>query len=815
MPDSVLPAVPADEAKPAIDLQIEGMTCAGCVARVTKALEKIPGARAEVSLIEHRARVTGADLEAAVAAIRRAGYTAGPFTGAQPAGKAAQRVSQTAAGGKGQQTPQSPGLLPVTPVSPVGPASPVSPIGPISPASPGLFVGFSQASWESRVAALALAIMVIEMGGMALGAGHGLVPLWLQALLASLMQFWVGAPIAQRGLRALRHGRASMETLILLGTATAYLWSMGLWLGPLVLPIFSVDPTVLGIVGQGPVYFEASVVVLAMMHLGLQLQDRAQARTLAALAPFLHEASSPVLRLAAQPSDLADPASVLPERLTTCTAQELKSGDHIWLAAGAGLPCDGIVVGGSSEFDESGLTGESLPVARGVGDRVIGGTRNISEPVLVRVEGNPDQWRQSQLRDQMMSALASRAPIAEWADKVAAIFVPAVAVLAVMNLVVQTLWGTGFAVALERSIALLVIACPCALGLATPMAIATGLARGAQRGWLFRNAASLQKAAELERVVFDKTGTLTEGRPRLVGIAAVHLPPRAISPQDFPPWLAAAVAAQEGNPHPLAGAFWSHAAGRAEPQACQEAQVLPGLGIIAQTPAGRVILGKPNWVAHQTGGTIPEGLNTAAAGLWPSASQIDIAINGVWQGSVWAQDSVKPDARDAVAALARLGIASALLSGDREGAVRATAEAAAIPLIDTAWGLSPEDKAQRLKQWQSQGQKTAMVGDGINDLAAMAQADLAIALSAGASITLKTADITLTNSQRLLAVAEVIGFCRKVRRRIIENLGFAFGFNLLALPLAASGSLSPAIAGAAMALSSVAVVSNALRLLKD
>lgn len=803
MPDSVLPATPADTAKPTIDLQVEGMTCAGCVARVTKALAKIPGAHAEVSLIEHRARVTGADLETAVAAIRRAGYTASPLAGAQPSVATALSAVQTGAAANQQQTPEAAGLPPMNPVSPV------------SPISSGLRQGFSQASWASRVAALALAIMAIEMGGMALGAGHGLVPLWLQAVLASLMQFWVGAPIAQRGIRSVRHGRASMETLILLGTATAYLWSMGLWLGPWVLPFFSVDPSALGTAGQGPIYFEASVVVLAMMHLGLQLQDRAQARTLAALAPFLHEASSPVLRLAAQPADLADPASVLPDRLSACTAQELKNGEHIWLAAGAGLPCDGVVVAGTSEFDESGLTGESLPVARGVGDRVIGGTRNISEPVLVRVEGDPDQWRQSRLRDQMMSALASRAPIAEWADKVAAVFVPAVAVLAVMNLIVQTLWGAGFAVALERSIALLVIACPCALGLATPMAIATGLARGAQKGWLFRNAASLQTAAELRRVVFDKTGTLTEGRPRLVGIASADLPPRAISPEHFPPWLAAAVAAQEGNPHPLAGAFWSHAAGRAEPRAYEEAQVLPGLGIIAKTPTGSVIVGKPAWVAHQTTGSIPEGLDAAAAGLWPSASQIDVAINGVWQGSVWAQDSLKPDASDAVTALAKLGIDSALLSGDREGAVRAAAEATAIPLTDTAWGQSPEDKAQRLKQWQSQGEKTAMVGDGINDLAAMAQADLAIALSAGASITLKTADITLTNSQRLLAVAEVIAFSRKVRRRIIENLGFAFGFNLLALPLAATGSLSPAIAGAAMALSSVAVVSNALRLLRD
>lgn len=803
MPETALPPAPAPApnsgsgsaagrtAAPALDLLIEGMTCAGCVARVVKAIEKIPGAQAEVSLIEHRARVTGTDLEAAVAAVRRAGYAASPASSVSP--------TNTPDG----ISPRAPGIGDLAGTVPTP-----------TRASPISEKGFWQDSWESRVAALALAIMLVEMGGMAVGAGHGLVPLWLQAVLASLLQFWIGAPIARRGIRSVLVGRASMETLILLGTATAYLWSMGVWLGPHFLPLFSVASSSLSALGQGPIYFEASVVVLAMMHLGQQLQARAQARTLAALAPFLEEASSPVVRLGPQQPNLASVLSEPPERLEACTAQALRNGDRVWLAAGLAVPCDGVILEGSSEFDEAGLTGESLPVTKGVGDRVIGGTRNISEAIIVRVDGDPDQWRQSQLRDQMLSALASRAPIAEWADKVAAVFVPIVALLAVTNLGAQSFWGPGFAVALERSIALLVIACPCALGLATPMAIATGLARGAQRGWLFRNAASLQKAAELQRVVFDKTGTLTEGRPRLVGITASNRSPRTILKEDFPPWLAAAVTAQDGNPHPLAGAFWSHAAGRPIPLASMEPVVLPGQGVIAQTTAGEVFVGKPAWVAQQLNEEAPPnpGADTSP---WRSASQIDVAIDGVWQGRVWAQDTLKADAPETISRLAGLGIASALLSGDHEEAVKAAAASIGIAPTAVAWGQSPEDKAQRLKAWQSQAEKTAMVGDGVNDLAAMAQADLAIALSAGASITLRTADITLTNSQRLLSVAELIVFCKKVRQRIIENLAFAFGFNVLALPLAASGSLSPAIAGAAMALSSVAVVSNALRLLKD
>lgn len=747
----------------AIDLRIEGMTCAGCVARVVRAIEKIPGAQAEVSLIEHRARISGIDLATAVAAIRRAGYAASPITTAPtPAATQASIAEGGASGVVGQ--------------------------------------GNRSATWARAFAIVALSLMLFEMAAMTLGShvglGHGLIPLWLQALLATIMQFWVGAPIARKGLTSALRGRASMETLILLGTASAYLWSMGLWLGVLS-------------ASDSHVYFEASVVVLAMMHIGQHLQDRAQARTLAALAPFLHESTAPALRLDPQHGGLTNPRA---EVRTPCPAQALRSGDQIWLDANTLLPCDGVILEGSSEFDESGLTGEALPVTREVGDRVIGGTRNVSSAVIVRVEGDPDQWRQSQLRSQMMAALASRAPIAQWADRIAAVFVPLVAALALVNLGAQTFWGPGFATALERTIAMLVIACPCALGLATPMAVATGLARGAQNGWLFRNAASLQKGADIDRVVFDKTGTLTEGRPRLVGIASSLHPARAITAEDFPKWLAAAVAAQEGSPHPLAGAFWSQAAGRAVPLVMAEPLQHAGLGIQALTSVGRVVIGKPNWVAQ----SLSNGRAAVSQDdhLWPAASQVDVAIDGVWQGRLWADDSLKEDAAQAIDALRSHATGVAVLSGDRQEAVAAAANALGLGHESVGWGLSPEDKAARLQQWQSRGEKVAMVGDGINDLSAMAQADLAIALSAGASITLKTADITLTNSHHLMAVPRVIAFCKTVRRRIIENLAFAFAFNLLALPMAAVGALTPAIAGAAMALSSVAVVGNALRLLK-
>jgi Cu+-exporting ATPase len=598
-------------------------------------------------------------------------------------------------------------------------------------------------------------------------------------------------------MRAVTHGRASMETLILLGTGTAYLWSMAVW--------------ILGY--SSPVYFEASAVVIAMLHIGQRLQARAQARTLAALAPFLEEPAVTASRLQAADSSDSPRKADHPGAMATVASASLRAGDQIWVAPGEKLACDGRILDGATEFDEAGLTGESQPAARGVGDRVTGGAINLVAPVIVQVEGNPEDWRQARLRDQMRSALASRAPIAAWADRVAAVFVPLVAILAATNLLGQSLWGPGFVVALERTIALLVIACPCALGLATPMAVATGLARAAQRGWLFSTATSLQKAAELTHLVFDKTGTLTEGRPRLVGIASPGTASRPIRADDFPGWLAMATAAQDGNPHPIAGAFWSQAAGRPMPSVLGNPEVFLGQGVAATTSVGRVVVGRPEWVEAQRAAS--DGpVSGDASDPWPGASQIDVAVDGRWAGRLWAADTLKPDAAGAVALLRSQGLGISLLSGDREAAVGPVARALGLEEQSVAAGQQPEDKARGLQRLQEAGEKVGMVGDGLNDLAAMGQADLAIALSAGASLTLKTADVTLTNSQRLQAVPEMLDFARRVKRRIIENLVFAFGFNLVALPLAAFGILPPALAGAAMAVSSLAVVSNALRLLR-
>jgi Cu+-exporting ATPase len=294
---------------------------------------------------------------------------------------------------------------------------------------------------------------------------------------------------------------------------------------------------------------------------------------------------------------------------------------------------------------------------------------------------------------------------------------------------------------------------------------------------------------------------------------------RPVRAEDFPDWLALATAAQEGNPHPIAGAFWSQAAGRPTPALAAAPEVALGLGVAAMTAQGRVLVGRSTWVASIVGEgkeNIPPGpQGSQSLGPWPGASEIDVAVNGQWAGRLWAADTLKADAAEAITALRAQGLKVSLLSGDRAEAVAPVALALGLDRAQAQAGQHPEDKAAQLRQWQKEGQTLGMVGDGMNDIAAMAQADLAIALSAGASLTLKTADVTLTNSQKLLAVPEMLAFAKRVKRRIIENLVFAFGFNLLALPMAALGLLPPALAGAAMALSSLAVVTNALRLLKD
>jgi P-type Cu+ transporter len=713
-----------------IDLHIEGMTCAACSARIEKVIGKIPGAHAEVSLLEHRARITGLDTEQAIAAIRRAGYDAWP----------------------------------------------------VSTNSQDKLAQIRQASLHDRlrlwVSIAALIPMLAEMVAM-LSGRHGLIPVSVQLLLALLMQSYVAWPFYQSAWRALQAKTANMETLVSLGTLAAFAWSIGmLWAAN---PVF---------------YFETSIVVIAMVRIGRHLEQRAARQALDALEKLIHLEQSDVRALSAATGQWED---------TPCAA--VMPGTKIQIHANEMIALDAVIDTGHSEIDESSLTGESAPVAKGPGEKIYAGCVNLSGAMTATVVAPFAQSRRSQIGEKIMSALSSRPAIARLADRIAAVFVPVVLLIALAALGGHLFLSHSLAAGLSAAMAVLVVACPCALGLATPAAIAAGMARAAQHGWLFSNAQALQQASEITEVVFDKTGTLTSGRPQLIGLKDVQ----GSKTGGWPDWLAFAAAAERGVEHPLAGALLSYAAGRPMPH-CHDVSQVPGFGIQAtveqteSSAAAKVYVGKPSWVAQQVL-SAPQ-----IEDLHPEASAVDVAVNGQWRGRFWVADALRPDAQEAIALLVRQGFAPQILSGDRAPAV--TRIARALGGLDAFSEKTPEQKAQALDAMRHAGKKVAMVGDGINDAAAMAHAHLGIAMASGANLALKTADLTIASKDPLRAAANSLVLARAVMRRVRENLFFAFGFNILAIPLAAAGLLSPVIAGAAMGLSSAAVVANSTRLLR-
>jgi P-type Cu+ transporter len=590
----------------------------------------------------------------------------------------------------------------------------------------------------------------------------------------------------------LRAGSANMETLVSLGTIAAYSWSVFSMLQQ-----HSPDahPTLL--------YFEASVVVLAMVRLGKTLEAKARARALEALEGLIHLDNSPV--------DAWQPATdswqrVAPESLSVDAIIRIHPHEPISL--------DGEIVSGQTEIDESAMTGESLPAVRGPGQRVFAGSLNLSGMIQIRCSAAFSDSRRAQIGNRILAALSTRAPIAALADRVAAVFVPVVLVIAALTAITHIGLDHGAATAIQNAVAVLVVACPCALGLATPAAIAAGLARSAQHGWLFRSADAMQRAASINHVVFDKTGTLTSGRPHIVGLRSAGGVPDPLNTEmgSWPDWLAAAAAAERGIEHPLAGALLSYAAGRPMPDVLS-VENQPGSGVLATVGGARaqqVMVGKPAWIAvqlEQASAAVPP----AVGNDFEDATAIDVAIDGQWAGRLWVADSLRPDAAPTLLALKQKGYRCTILSGDRTSAVRRASK----QLNDTPFFAekTPEQKSEFLEECKSRGDRVAMVGDGVNDAAAMAHAHLGVAMAAGASLTLQTADLTLSSSSQLLSVSQSLALSKAVMRRVKENLVFAFGFNILALPLAAMGHLSPVIAGTAMALSSAAVMLNAIRLL--
>jgi P-type Cu+ transporter len=710
---------------------IAGMTCASCVARVEKALKAVPGVRdASVNLATEKASVQGsAAPDAVLAAIDRAGY-------------AAQLLDADAA-----------------------PAA-------AAPAS-GL------PSWWPVAAA---AILSVPLAAPMLAHGW-MLPGWLQLLLATPVQFWLGARFYRAGWKALRAGSGNMDLLVALGTSAAYGLSVYLLLAH---------------EGTGHLYFESSAVVITLVLLGKWLEGRAKRQTVAAIRAL--ESLRPATALVRRGGSDVEIA-----------LDALRTGDLMVLRPGERVPADGRVVEGESHLDESLLTGESLPVAKRAGDAVTGGAVNGEGLLLAEATAVGAATMLAHIIRMVEDAQAVKAPIQRLVDRVSAVFVPAGLLLAGATLLGWGLATGDWQAALLNAVAVMVIACPCALGLATPAGIMVGTGAAARHGILIKDAEALETAHAVRTVVFDKTGTLTEGRPALVALETDE-------GADAHRVLALAWSAQQFSAHPLARAVAEEA--RANGIACppaSDAAALPGRGVRARGTDGTVYLGNLGLLQELgADGAIAPALRAAAArheADGRTVSWLALARDGgvaAVLGLLAFGDRVKPGARAAIARLQAMGVASVMLTGDNRGS--AAAVAAELGLTRWVAEVLPGAKADEVRALMAAGGgKVAMVGDGINDAPALAAADVGIAMAGGTDVAMHTAGITLMRGDPAL-VADAIAISHRTYRKIRQNLGWAFVYNVVGIPLAAFGLLNPVLAGAAMALSSVSVVANALLL---
>ncbi|RZA31631.1 MAG: heavy metal translocating P-type ATPase, partial [Lysobacteraceae bacterium] len=604
-----------------------------------------------------------------------------------------------------------------------------------------------------------------------------MLPGWLQLALATPVQFWLGARFYRAGWKAVRAGSGNMDLLVAIGTSAAYGLSLYLLLAG-------------GHHGTPHLYFESSSVVITLVLLGKWLESRAKRQALAAIGALEALRSDEAL-VRRGGVDLLIPLA------------ELRVGELMVVRPGERIPADGLVEDGRSHLDESLLTGESLPVAKGPGERVAGGAVNADGLLLVRATAVGAETTLSRIIRMVEDAQAAKAPIQRLVDRVSAVFVPAVLLVSLATLLGWGLATGDWQAALLNAAAVQVIACPCALGLATPSSLMVGTGAAARHGILIKDAEALESAHAIGVAVFDKTGTLTEGRPRLLAVEGAD-PDRVLE-------LAAAV--QQASTHPLAQAVLEAARqrGMALLPAAQ-AGALPGRGVHADAGGATVLLGNARLMRER--GADVQAFEAAAAAHEAQGRTVSwLAVQGKEgvrvAGLLAFGDAIKPGAAAAVARLRAMGIESVLLSGDSEGAVRAVAAQAGIEVFHA--GVLPGDKARVVGELMQSGRKVAMVGDGINDAPALAAADVGIAMASGTDVAMQTAAITLMRGDPGL-VADAVAISRRTYAKIRQNLGWAFVYNVVGIPLAAFGFLNPVLAGAAMALSSVSVVANALLL---
>jgi Cu+-exporting ATPase len=628
------------------------------------------------------------------------------------------------------------------------------------------------------IAALLSLPLIVPMAAELFGR-HWMLPGWLQLALAAPVQFWLGARFYIAGWKAARAGEGNMDLLVAIGTSAAF----GL----------SVYQLLASGSAMPHLYFEAAAVVITLVLLGKWLEARAKRQTTNAIRAL--QALRPDVARVRRNGVEQD----LPIR-------SVRVGDLVVVRPGERVPVDGTVTEGASHVNESMLTGESLPVAKHPGARVTGGAINAEGLLLVRTDAVGAETTLSRIIRLVESAQAEKAPVQRLVDRVSSVFVPVVLVIALLTFAGWWLAGAEAGTAIINAVAVLVIACPCALGLATPAAMMAGTGAGARYGILIKDAEALEIAHRVSTVVFDKTGTLTVGQPVVTGLAAAA----GVAGDDVLLRLAASL--QQGSEHPLAGAVKALSAARGvAPAPVTDLQALPGRGLSGTVDGQPLLLGSTRLM--QESGVDMAPLQAKAQALEEAGNTVSwIAAAGApprLLGLLGFGDEVKPHARAAVDKLHALGIRTVLLTGDNQGSAQAVGGALGIQQIIA--NVLPGAKAQEVARLKAAGETVAMVGDGINDAPALTAADVGIAMSTGTDVAMHAAGITLMRGEPAL-VADAIDISRRTYSKIRQNLFWAFIYNLVGIPLAAAGLLSPVVAGAAMAFSSVSVISNALLL---
>ncbi|MCB2176397.1 MAG: heavy metal translocating P-type ATPase [Actinomycetales bacterium] len=734
-----------------IELEIGGMTCSSCASRIERKLNKLPGVEASVNFATEKARVVlpeGTEAATAIATVEATGYSA---------------------------------AVPAPPEDDADPAD-------------GEPIDAETEALRRRViitAVLTTPVVLLSM----------VRPLqfdnwqWLSLTLAAPVVVWGALPFHRATWTNLRHRAATMDTLISVGVSAAFLWSLAaLFLGGAGEPGMRMEFTLLparGAGGMTEIYLEVASAVTVFILLGRYLEARAKRHSGAALRALLEMGAKDV-------AVLRDGAE------QHIPVSQLAVGDRFVVRPGEKIATDGRVVEGASAVDASMLTGEPVPVEVTVGDQVVGATVNAGGRLVVEATRVGADTQLAQMAKLVEEAQTGKAPVQRLADRISAVFVPVVISLALITLIGWLIAGAGAQAAFTAAVAVLIIACPCALGLATPTALMVGTGRGAQLGILIKGPQILESTRRVDTIVLDKTGTVTAGRMQLVGVVPVGA-------TDADELLRLAGAVEDASEHPIAAAIATAANDRLGPlPAVGDFANVQGRGVTGTVDERAVLAGRPAWLAEALTVALP-GQARVAVDRAQEAGHTVVAVgwDGEVKGVLMVADTLKPTSAQAVRELVGLGLTPVLLTGDNARA--AATVAGQVGITEVIADVLPQDKVDVVRRLQAEGRVVAMVGDGVNDAAALAQSDLGIAMGTGTDVAIEASDLTLVRGD-LRAAVDAIRLSRRTLATIKGNLFWAFAYNTAAIPLAIAGMLNPLIAGAAMAFSSVFVVTNSLRL---